>query len=120
MLNIYIVPMPRPKTGNPVGRPPGARNRGSPAQRMGAALAARQYSADAIRFLAKVMYDPKADWPQRIRAANRLLDLAHGKPKASVETPDPQEVDKECRTIEEIIAEIKRRGYDKVLDLTKL
>ena len=110
--------MPRPKTGNPVGRPPGARNRASPAQHMTMQLAARQYSADAIRLLAMVMYNPNAELSQRIRAANSLLDRAHGKPQQSVEPLDQRQTETEFRTIEEIEAEIKRRGIDKVLNLT--
>jgi hypothetical protein len=103
--------MPGPQTGNPVGRPPEARNRA-------AAGAARQYSIDAIRILAMVMYDPNAPLSQRIHAANSLLDRAHGKPQQSVELLDQRQSETELRTVEEIRAEIKRRGYDRVLDLT--
>jgi hypothetical protein len=81
-------------------------------------LAARQYSADAIRLLAMVMYNPNAELSQRIRAANSLLDRAHGKPQQSVEPLDQRQTETEFRTIEEIEAEIKRRGIDKVLNLT--
>ena len=58
--------MPRPKTGNPVGRPPGALNRVGAVQRVTVSLAARSYSLDCIHYLASVVYNDTEKTTDRI------------------------------------------------------
>jgi hypothetical protein len=106
------------RTGNPKGRPPGSRDRRGALPRMTMALAARQYTVDVIHFFAMVLYDEKAPLHDRLMAGNHLLDRAHGKPQQSVEVLDQRQTETEFRTVGEIEAEIRRRGYDKVLNLT--
>jgi hypothetical protein len=47
------------------------------------ALVGRQYTPDAIGFLARVMYDEKAETKDRLAAALLLLDRRHGRPSGA-------------------------------------
>jgi hypothetical protein len=50
------------------------------------AATAQEFSADAIATLAQIMGDEKAPAGARIRAAELVLDRAHGKPVPILET----------------------------------
>ena len=100
------------RTRKPVRRP-----RKGAAQPMSAAAAARQYADDPVRLLAWVMYNANAPTRERIIAAKRLLDLGHGKPRRSTEMLLPIPLEEEHFTLEELQDEIKRRGWDHLINL---
>jgi hypothetical protein len=72
------------QSGNPDGRPPGARNRRT--QEIWDKLEA-QGSTDPAEFLAPVVDDPKADASLRVNAANALMPYKYSKRGLSSEPP---------------------------------
>lgn len=72
------------QSGNPAGRPPGARNRRT--QEIWDKLEA-QGSTDPAEFLASVVDDPKADASLRVNAANALMPYKYSKRGLSSEPP---------------------------------
>lgn len=86
-------------------------------QRMSIALACRLYTHDAVRFMAWVLYNEKCTIPDRMRAAEWLVDRGHGKAQQRIEILEPQVVEGDGETLEDLQAEIERRGLKNVIDL---
>ena len=80
-------------------------------------MAARQYTPDAIKFMAYVMYNGKAPLHDRITAAKELMDRGHGKAQQSIEILEPQVIESEQDTLADLQKEIERRGLKNVINL---
>lgn len=73
------------------GRPKGAKNKATLERKATVAELADAYTGEAIDTLAEIMRDTKAPAAARARAADSLLDRAHGKPAQAVVEPDDPE-----------------------------
>ena len=84
---------------------------------MGVASLAREHSPKAIETLRKIMEDESQPGSTRVAAANSLLDRGFGRAQQSIEILAPPTDTQEFPTIEEVNAELRRRGLMPVLEL---
>jgi hypothetical protein len=86
--------------------------------RTASASIARKHAEAAIATLALIMKDKGEPGAVRARAANDLLDRGYGRPPhAPIEVPTPPSEVPEFPTVEEIDAELRRRGLLTVREL---
>ena len=82
------------------------------------ASVARKHAEAAIATLAMIMQDKGEAGAVRVRAANDLLDRGYGRPPhAPIEVPTPPSEVPEFPTVEEIDAQLRRRGLLTVREL---
>jgi hypothetical protein len=109
--------MSQRKSREPASRSPRSRGRKGAAQPRTAAAVARKFGNDPAMVLAWIMYNENAPVPQRMRAAKKLVDLGHGKARRSTEMLRPPTPQEHNFTLEDFQAEIKRRGFDHIINL---